>query len=282
MPGVFPLLQQLRKRLSLVGQGEGASGGGVHDLVQRKPQSVGYGGIEIRNLNAGYSASVNIISDISMWVEDGEILTLIGPNGAGKSTLIKCLCGLLRYSSGSILFKQKEINGLKTHQIISQSIAYVPQTNNVFSRLSVEHNLDLGSLANPQTRDQRMVHVFELFPDLQRYLWKKAGILSGGQRQMLAIARALMSSPKLLLLDEPSAGLSPLFRRQVFEHVTKIKETGVTVVMVEQNAKAALKVSDRGIILAEGKLRLEGTAEEVMQSPEIGEIYFGAQNRSDT
>ena len=157
----------------------------------------------------------------------------------------------------------------------------MPQTNNVFSRLSVEHNLDLGSLAHPQTRDQRLVHVFELFPDLKRYLGKKAGILSGGQRQMLAIARALMSSPKLLLLDEPSAGLSPLFRRQVFEHVTKIKETGVTVVMVEQNAKAALKISDRGIILAEGKLRLEGTAEEVLQSSEIGEIYFGAQNGSD-
>ena len=237
--------------------------------------------LEIRDLSAGYSASVNIISDITMGVEDGEILTLIGPNGAGKSTLIKCLCGLLRYSSGSILFKQKEINGLKTHQIISQSIAYVPQTNNVFSRLSVEHNLDLGSLAHPQTRYQRLVHVFELFPDLKRYLGKKAGILSGGQRQMLAIARALMSSPKLLLLDEPSAGLSPLFRRQVFEHVTKIKETGVTGVMVEQNAKAALKISDRGIILAVGKLRLEGTAEEVLQSSEIGEIYFGAQNGSD-
>ena len=237
--------------------------------------------LEIRDLSAGYSASVNIIKDITMGVEDGEILTMIGPNGAGKSTLIKCLCGLLRYSSGSILFKQKEINGLKTHQIISQSIAYVPQTNNVFSRLSVEHNLDLGSLAHPQSRDQRLVHVFELFPDLKRYLGKKAGILSGGQRQMLAIARALMSSPKLLLLDEPSAGLSPLFRRQVFEHVTKIKETGVTVVMVEQNAKAALKISDRGIILAEGKLRLEGTAEEVLQSSEIGEIYFGAQNGSD-
>ena len=236
--------------------------------------------LEIRNLSAGYSASMNIISGISMWVREGEILTLLGPNGAGKSTLIKCICGLLKYCSGSILFKQNEINGLKTHQIISQSIAYVPQTNNVFSRLSVEHNLDLGSLADPQIYNQRLEHVFELFPDLKRYLDKKAGILSGGQRQMLAIARALMSSPSLLLLDEPSAGLSPLFRRQVFEHVTKIKESGVTVVMVEQNAKAALKVSDRGIILAEGILRLEGSADEVLQSSEIGEIYFGAQNGS--
>ena len=236
--------------------------------------------LEIRNLSAGYSASMNIISGISMWVREGEILTLLGPNGAGKSTLIKCLCGLLKYCSGSILFKQNEINGLKTHQIISQSIAYVPQTNNVFSRLSVEHNLDLGSLADPQIYSQQLEHVFELFPDLKRYLDKKAGILSGGQRQMLAIARALMSSPSLLLLDEPSAGLSPLFRRQVFEHVSKIKESGVTVVMVEQNAKAALKVSDRGIILAEGILRLEGSADEVLQSSEIGEIYFGVQNKS--
>jgi branched-chain amino acid transport system ATP-binding protein len=213
-------------------------------------------------------------------VNEGEILTILGPNGAGKSTLIKSLCGLLRFTSGSILFRQNEIIGLKTHQIISQSIAYVPQTNNVFSRLSVEHNLDLGSLANPQIHDQRLEHVFELFPDLKRFLGKKAGILSGGQRQMLAIARALISAPAMLLLDEPSAGLSPLFRRQVFEHVKKIKESGVTVLMVEQNAKAALKVSDRGIILSDGKLRLEGAADELLESPEIGEIYFGTQAMS--
>ena len=233
--------------------------------------------LEIKSLSAGYSSQVNIISDISLWVNEGEILTILGPNGAGKSTLIKSLCGLLRFTSGSILFRQNEIIGLKTHQIISQSIAYVPQTNNVFSRLSVEHNLDLGSLANPQIHDQRLEHVFELFPDLKRFLGKKAGILSGGQRQMLAIARALMSAPAMLLLDEPSAGLSPLFRRQVFEHVKKIKESGVTVLMVEQNAKAALKVSDRGIILSDGKLRLEGAADELLESPEIGEIYFGTQ-----
>ena len=236
--------------------------------------------LEIKSLSAGYSSQVNIISDISLWVNEGEILTILGPNGAGKSTLIKSLCGLLRFTSGSILFRQNEIIGLKTHQIISQSIAYVPQTNNVFSRLSVEHNLDLGSLANPQIHDQRLEHVFELFPDLKRFLGKKAGILSGGQRQMLAIARALMSAPAMLLLDEPSAGLSPLFRRQVFEHVKKIKESGVTVLMVEQNAKAALKVSDRGIILSDGKLRLEGAAEELLESPEIGEIYFGTQAMS--
>ena len=236
--------------------------------------------IEMNHIYKSFSG-VEALKDVSINLKKNEVVGIVGHHGAGKSTLIKCLCGLLRYSSGSILFKQKEINGLKTHQIISQSIAYVPQTNNVFSRLSVEHNLDLGSLAHPQSRDQRLVHVFELFPDLKRYLGKKAGILSGGQRQMLAIARALMSSPKLLLLDEPSAGLSPLFRMQVFEYVTKIKETGVTVVIVEQNAKAALKISDRGIILAEGKLRLEGTAEEVLQSSEIGEIYFGAQNGID-
>ena len=236
--------------------------------------------LEIKSLSAGYSSQVNIISDISLWVNEGEILTILGPNGAGKSTLIKSLCGLLRFTSGSILFRQNEIIGLKTHQIISQSIAYVPQTNNVFSRLSVEHNLDLGSLANPQIHDQRLEHVFELFPDLKRFLGKKAGILSGGQRQMLAIARALMSAPAMLMLDEPSAGLSPLFRRQVFEHVKKIKESGVTVLMVEQNAKAALKVSDRGIILSDGKLRLEGAADELLESPEIGEIYFGTQTMS--
>ena len=236
--------------------------------------------LEIKSLSAGYSSQVNIIRDISLWVNEGEILTILGPNGAGKSTLIKSLCGLLRFTSGSILFRQNEIIGLKTHQIISQSIAYVPQINNVFSRLSVEHNLDLGSLANPQIHDQRLEHVFELFPDLKRFLGKKAGILSGGQRQMLAIARALMSAPAMLLLDEPSAGLSPLFRRQVFEHVKKIKESGVTVLMVEQNAKAALKVSDRGIILSDGKLRLEGAADELLDGPEIGEFYFGSQAMS--
>ena len=195
--------------------------------------------IEMNHIYKSFSG-VEALKDVSINLKKNEVVGIVGHNGAGKSTLIKCLCGLLRYSSGSILFKQKEINGLKTHQIISQSIAYVPQTNNVFSRLSVEHNLDLGSLAHPQSRDQRLVHVFELFPDLKRYLGKKAGILSGGQRQMLAIARALMSSPKLLLLDEPSAGLSPLFRMQVFEHVTKIKETGVTVVMVDMVMELSL------------------------------------------
>ena len=124
--------------------------------------------LEIKSLSAGYSSQVNIISDISLWVNEGEILTILGPNGAGKSTLIKSLCGLLRFTSGSILFRQNEIIGLKTHQIISQSIAYVPQTNNVFSRLSVEHNLDLGSLANPQIHDQQLEHVFELFPEIGR------------------------------------------------------------------------------------------------------------------
>ena len=232
--------------------------------------------IQIRGLVKRFGA-LTAVSGVSFDVKRGEIFGILGPNGAGKSTLIKSLCGLLRFTSGSILFRQTEIIGLKTHQIISQSIAYVPQTNNVFSRLSVEHNLDLGSLANPQIHDQRLEHVFELFPDLKRFLGKKAGILSGGQRQMLAIARALMSAPAMLLLDEPSAGLSPLFRRQVFEHVKKIKESGVTVLMVEQNAKAALKVSDRGIILSDGKLRLEGAADELLESPEIGEIYFGTQ-----
>jgi branched-chain amino acid transport system ATP-binding protein len=232
--------------------------------------------LEVDQLTAGYVSSMMIIEDVSISVREGEIVTILGPNGAGKSTLIRSICGLVKYTEGKVRFRSKEISGLSTHEIINQAIAYVPQTNNVFSRLSVLHNLDLGAIANPDFRKERLNRMFQLFPDLQKYQETKAGKLSGGQRQMLALARALMSNPELLMLDEPSAGLSPLLRRQVFEHVQRIHEDGVTVVMVEQNARAALKVSDRGIVLSEGRLRLEGPADELLEHPSMREIYFGA------
>jgi len=232
--------------------------------------------LEVDKLAAGYVSSMMIIEDISISVREGEIVTILGPNGAGKSTLIRSICGLVNFMEGRINFQGKQISGLKTHEIINQAIAYVPQTNNVFSRLSVLHNLDLGAIVNPDLRAERLDRMFELFPDLLKYCETKAGKLSGGQRQMLALARALMSNPVVLLLDEPSAGLSPLLRRQVFEQVERIREEGVTVVMVEQNARAALKVSDRGIVLSEGKLRLEGSADELLEHPSMSDIYFGA------
>ena len=235
--------------------------------------------LEVDKLAAGYVSSMMIIEDISISVREGEIVTILGPNGAGKSTLIRSICGLVNFMEGRINFQGKQISGLKTHEIINQAIAYVPQTNNVFSRLSVLHNLDLGAIVNPDLRAERLDRMFELFPDLLKYRETKAGKLSGGQRQMLALARALMSNPVVLLLDEPSAGLSPLLRRQVFEQVERIREEGVTVVMVEQNARAALKVSDRGIVLSEGKLRLEGSADELLEHPSMSDIYFGAAQR---
>jgi len=232
--------------------------------------------LEIENLAAGYVPKLRIIEEISLIVSEGEIVTILGPNGAGKSTLIKSICGLVSFIKGRIFFQGSNLSGKKTHEIINQAIAYVPQTENVFSRLSVDHNLDLGAVTNQDNQNERLKLVFDLFPDLLKYRAAKAGKLSGGQRQMLALARALMSNPVLLLLDEPSAGLSPLLRRQVFEHVERIREGGVTVVMVEQNARAALKVSDRGIVLSEGRLRLQGSAEELLEHPSMREIYFGA------
>ena len=231
--------------------------------------------LKVSNLVAGYRRDLPIVIDVSMEVYEGEILTLLGPNGAGKSTLIKGICGLVEVMSGTVVFRGVDISDLETHQIIERRVAYVPQTHNVFAKLSVSHNLDLGAISNLEAYEERLENVYILFPDLWKFKDISAGKLSGGQRQMLALGRALMADPILLLIDEPSAGLAPVLRNQVFQQVVEIRESGVTVIMVEQNARAALSVSDRGIILANGRLRRVQNAKELLEDPEIAEIYFG-------
>jgi len=237
--------------------------------------------LKVNNLVAGYQRVLPIVIDVSVEVVQGEILTLLGPNGAGKSTLIKGICGLVEVISGEVLFQGENISDLETHEIIARRVAYVPQTHNVFSKLTVAHNLDLGAISNFDAYQDRLSKVFDLFPDLKKFKDTRAGKLSGGQRQMLALGRALMANPILLLIDEPSAGLSPKLRDQVFQQVVQIRDSGVTVIMVEQNARAALSVSDRGIILANGRLRLTANAVDLLEDQKIAEIYFGARSTAE-
>ena len=235
--------------------------------------------LEVRDVVAGYAPTLPILQGVSLDVAAGEIVTVLGPNGAGKSTLIKAIVGLVPISAGRAVFAGRDITGARTHELVRQGLAYVPQTENVFARLSVEENLALGADFERDVMAERRAKVLDLFPDLARLGQLAAGKLSGGQRQMVAVGRALMSSPKLLMLDEPSAGLSPKLAQVVFGQLRSIRDAGVTILIVEQNAKAALGISDRGYVLAEGRERIHGSAAELLESPEIGALYLGAKSR---
>lgn len=235
--------------------------------------------LEVRDVVAGYAPTLPILQGVSLDVAAGEIVTVLGPNGAGKSTLIKAIVGLVPISAGRAVFAGRDITGARTHELVRQGLAYVPQTENVFARLSVEENLALGADFERDAMAERRARVLDLFPDLARLGQLAAGKLSGGQRQMVAVGRALMSSPKLLMLDEPSAGLSPKLAQVVFGQLRRIRDAGVTILIVEQNAKAALGISDRGYVLAEGRERIHGSAAELLESPEIGALYLGAKSR---
>jgi len=235
--------------------------------------------LAVRDVEAGYNPSLPILHGISLDVFEGEIVTVLGPNGAGKSTLIKAIAGLLSISRGSVTIGGRDITGVETHQLIRERVAYVPQTENVFAKLSVEENLALGALHNPDQFAEQRRRVLDLFPDLERLGHLAAGKLSGGQRQMVAVGRALMADPTLLMLDEPSAGLSPKLAQVVFSQLIRVKQVGVTILMVEQNARAALKISDRGYVLAEGQEKVQGDARSLLDNPEVGELYLGANSR---
>lgn len=235
--------------------------------------------LEVRNLVAGYMPGLPILQGVSLAIAAQEIVTVLGPNGAGKSTLVKAIAGLVPIFSGEILLEGNSIRGLPAHRLVERGVAYVPQVANVFKRLTVQENLEIGAYSSRRHLAERLEEVFGLFPELVPFRRQLAGRLSGGQRQMVAIGRALMVRPRLLILDEPSAGLSPKLVGQVFHKVQEIRQTGVTVLMVEQNAKAALLISDRGYILAEGQERLQDRAERLLQNPEVGELYLGAKGR---
>ena len=223
---------------------------------------------------AGYVPEVNILNDVNIDVRDGEIVTIVGPNGAGKSTLIKTIFGLLKPREGSIKFRGEDIAGHKPHTITRKGLAYVPQLDNVFQSLSVEENLEMGSLDRSRTKELQE-RMYELFPRLGERKGQAAGTMSGGERQMVAMARALMSSPDVLLLDEPSAGLAPAFVDAIFEKVADVNKTGVTIIMVEQNARRALAMSDRGYVLDLGTNRFEGTGKNLLNDPKVADLYLG-------
>ncbi|NEO33501.1 MAG: ABC transporter ATP-binding protein [Symploca sp. SIO3C6] len=236
--------------------------------------------LEVRNVYAGYIQDLNILQGINFRIEPGELVAVIGPNGAGKSTLAKTIFGLLTPNQGSISFKGENIVGLKSDQIVARGMCYVPQIANVFSTLSVEENLEMGAFIRNDSLKPLKHKIFTMFPKLAQRRRQRAGTLSGGERQMLAMGRALMLDPDLLLLDEPSAALSPILVNSVFEQIAKINQAGKAIVLVEQNAQKALAMADRGYVLDTGRDRFEGPGKELLNDPKVGQLYLGASKLS--
>ncbi len=230
--------------------------------------------LEASDIVAGYGQT-EILHSVSVIVDAGEMVTIIGPNGCGKSTLMKAIVGLVRVRSGSVKFQGAEISGYPPERIVRTRLCYVPQSNNVFPNLSIRENLEMGAFIRSDDYRGRIEDMYELFPDLARQPSRKAGTLSGGQRQMLAIGRALMLDPILLLLDEPSAGLSPAMMGAVFQRIREVNQSGVAMLLVEQNAADALQMSDRGYILVAGENRLEDTGKDLLSNPEVASLYLG-------
>jgi neutral amino acid transport system ATP-binding protein len=232
--------------------------------------------LEAHDVVAGYSPEADVLNGVDVRVFAGEIVTVVGPNGAGKSTLMKALFGLVRPRRGRIVLGGDDITGLKPHAITRRGMAYVPQLGNVFPTLSVEENLEMGAVgATGLDKRGRIAAMFALFPLLAERRGQTAGTLSGGERQMVAMARALVREPDVLLLDEPSAGLAPRFVDLVFEHVRLVNETGVTILMVEQNARRALAMSHRGYVLDLGRNRYEASGRELLEDPRVAALYLG-------
>jgi branched-chain amino acid transport system ATP-binding protein len=232
--------------------------------------------LEFKQVNTFYGR-VQALHDVSLSVRKGEIVTLIGANGAGKSTLLMTLCGDPRAASGSILYEGQELIGQSTPEIIRKGIAVAPEGRRVFARLTVEENLAMGAFFSDKSeREQQLAHVLELFPRLKERFAQRAGTMSGGEQQMLAIGRALMCRPRLLLLDEPSLGLAPLIIARIFETIEQLREEGVTVFLVEQNANQALKLADRGYVLENGRIVMEGSGQELLADARVREAYLGA------
>lgn len=232
--------------------------------------------LEVTDVYAGYIKDLNILQGINFQVAPGELVAVIGPNGAGKSTLAKAIFGLLSLNRGTITFKGENITGFKSDQIVRRGMCYVPQLSNVFASLSVEENLEMGAFIREGSLQQQKDSIYSMFPRLAERRRQRAGTLSGGERQMLAMGKALMLDPDLLLLDEPSAALSPILVNAVFEQIEAINQTGKAIVLVEQNAKKALLMSDRGYVLESGRDRFEGTGTELLEDPQVKALYLGA------
>jgi ABC-type branched-subunit amino acid transport system ATPase component len=230
--------------------------------------------LEAEGVSSGYD-QMEILHGVTLEVGEAEIVTLIGPNGAGKSTLLKTVFGLLRPTHGRIRFRGEDIGGLPPNAIVRRGVSYVPQTENVFPSLTVEENLELGAVTRTDDVRPRMKEIMTLFPVLAERRAQRAGTLSGGERQMLAMGRALMLDPALLLLDEPSSGLAPLLVEAVFSRIVEINRTGVAILLVEQNAREALEFSSRAYVLAGGQRRLHGPASQLLHDDEVARLYLG-------
>lgn len=231
-------------------------------------------------IHAGYVPGVDVLNGCSLVLNPGELIGVIGPNGAGKSTLLKAVFGLLRVRNGAVRFHDTEITNRPTHDLVRRGIGYVPQRENVFPTLTVEENLQMGTYLRPKVFDERVEFVQEVFPLLRQRRTQKASSMSGGERQMLAMGRALMMNPEVLLLDEPSAGLSPRYQDQVFERVKQINSAGVSVLMVEQNARRCLQICNRGYVLDQGNNAYTGTGTELLHDDKVIELYLGTLTRA--
>lgn len=230
--------------------------------------------LEARDVVSGYG-EVEILHGVSIKVEEGEIVTIIGPNGAGKSTLLKTVFGLLPCKRGAVFFDGEDVTGHSPQALVRKGMSYVPQSDNVFPSLTVQENLEMGAFIRGDNYRAKIEEVLALFPDVVERRHTRAGKLSGGQRQMLALGRALMLEPRVLLLDEPSASLAPNMVQLVFAKIQDINRSGVSIVMVEQNARESLKLSHRGYVLAMGQNRLEGSGASLLESEEVGRLYLG-------
>jgi ABC-type branched-subunit amino acid transport system ATPase component len=228
----------------------------------------------LEGVTAGYTDE-NIINEVYLYIEEGEIVTIIGPNGAGKSTLMKTVFGLTRLRKGKIHLRNQDITGKRPEELVGLGIAYVPQERNIFSSLTTKENLEIGDYAKGGGSESRLESVLEIFPELRRKIGQKAGTMSGGEQKMLAVGRALIAEPSLLLLDEPSSALSPKIMAQLFAKIKEINEQGTTIMMVEQNARKALATSDRGYILEMGRNRFQGPASSLLDDTDVCRLYLG-------
>lgn len=231
--------------------------------------------IETQGLVAGYLPGVNILNGANFFADQGELVGIIGPNGAGKSTLLKAIFGLVKVREGDIKLNGESIANLKANQLVAKGVGFVPQNNNVFPSLTIEENLQMGIFQKPKEYNERIEFVTSIFAELGKRLKQRAGSLSGGERQMVAMSRALMMDPQVLLLDEPSAGLSPVRQDEAFIRVSEINKAGVTTIMVEQNARRCLQISDRAYVLDQGKDAVVGTGRELLNDPKVIGLYLG-------
>ena len=231
--------------------------------------------LEVNGVAAGYVKGLNILQGIDLVVTEGEIVSIIGPNGAGKSTLLKAVMGLIQTSAGRYYLNGLEKTTFSTHRMVEEGVGYVPQVANIFPSLTIQENLEIGGWILKRNTQAALVNIYEKFPLLYERKGDRAGNLSGGQRQLLALARALVTSPSILLLDEPSAGLSPVAINDVFKTIKEINESGVSILLVEQNAKRALNFSDRGYVLDQGRNAYQGTGQELLEDPRVVDLYLG-------